>query len=121
MGLVSVSLNGRPYEISCDDGQEDHVAHLANVLDRRVSALSETVGQVGESRLLLMAGLLVADELVEARTELEILASRGAGAGLPAGSATASGAGPATDTDLAAAINGLAEQIEGIVESLKSS
>lgn len=121
MGLVSISLNGRPYEISCDDGQEEHVAHLADVLGRRVSALSETVGQVGEARLLLMAGLLVTDELVEARAELEGLASRVSGGDLPAGAAMASGGAARADADLAASVNALAQQIEEIVESLKSS
>lgn len=133
MGLVSVSLNGRPYEISCDDGQEDHVTHLADVLNQRVSALAETVGQVGESRLLVMAGLLVADELVEARAGLDNLASRLTGAGLLAssaaargaglleGSATAPGGGSAAEADLVATINELARHIEGIVESLRSS
>ena len=80
MGLVSVTLNGRPYDIACDDGQEGHVAYLADVLNSRVTALAETVGQVGESRLLLLAGLLVADELVEARNTLDQIA-RGGGAG----------------------------------------
>ena len=49
MGLVSVTLNGRPYDIACDDGQEGHVAIWPTSSTARVTALAETVGQVGES------------------------------------------------------------------------
>jgi cell division protein ZapA len=119
MGLVSVSLNGRPYDIACDDGQESHVAHLADVLNSRVVALAETVGQVGESRLLLLAGLLVADELVEARARLEQLTRDGAAQEPSAGAVvTATGL---TEAELAEMINGLAQRIEEIAERLKSA
>lgn len=118
MGLVSVTLNGRPYDIACDDGEEDHVAALADVLNSRVMALAETVGQVGESRLLLLAGLLVADELVEARAQLDQLLRSGAGEGASAGGFTATGLGEA---ELAEMINGLAQRIEEIAERLKSA
>jgi cell division protein ZapA len=121
MGLVSVSLNGRPYDIACDDGQEAHVAYLADVLNSRVMALAETVGQVGEARLLLLAGLLVADELVEARSRLEQLDREGE----PGNGATGSGAvvtsSGLTEAELAEMINGLAQRIEEIAERLKSA
>lgn len=118
MGLVSVTLNGRPYDIACDDGQEDHVAYLADVLNSRVTALAETVGQVGESRLLLLAGLLVADELVEARNQLDQLLRGGAASGSASGAFTASGL---SEAELAEMINGLAQRIEEIAERLKSA
>ncbi|HRK96538.1 MAG TPA: cell division protein ZapA [Rhodospirillales bacterium] len=119
MGLVSVSLNGRPYDIACDDGQEGHVAYLADVLNSRVTALAETVGQVGESRLLLLAGLLVADELVEARNKLDQLTRSGLAEGASDSAVvTASGL---TEAELAEMINGLAQRIEEIAERLKSA
>jgi cell division protein ZapA len=118
MGLVSVTLNGRPYDIACDDGQEGHVAYLADVLNSRVTALAETVGQVGESRLLLLAGLLVADELVEARNTLDQIARGGGVEGGSPGAFTASGL---SEAELAEMINGLAQRIEEIAERLKSA
>jgi cell division protein ZapA len=118
MGLVSVTLNGRPYDIACDDGQEGHVAYLADVLNSRVAALAETVGQVGESRLLLLAGLLVADELVEARNKLDQIARGGGAEGAQPGAFTASGL---SEAELAEMINGLAQRIEEIAERLKSA
>ncbi len=71
MPLVNVTVNGRAYTVACDDGEEAHVRELGHFLDRRVRELAESVGQVGDSRLLLMAGLVVADELSEARSELD--------------------------------------------------
>lgn len=119
MGLINVSLNGRPYDISCDDGQEEHVALLAEVLDDRVTALAETVGQVGESRLLLMAGLLVADEMVEARTELERL-TEGRDAPPMVSHLDDISVG-LTESEVAEMINGLAQRIEDIAARLKTT
>ena len=67
MSQVTVSINGRNFEIACDDGQEQRVAELAREVDRRIAELAKSVGPVGETRLLLMAGLQIADELDETR------------------------------------------------------
>ena len=75
MGEVAVTIGGRRYPVSCDDGQEEHVAKLAAYVDRRAQELSETVGRVGEVRLLLMACLVIADELADAYDELDRLQS----------------------------------------------
>ncbi len=66
MALVNVLVNGRAYTVACDDGEEDHLRELAQYLDTRVRQLVESVGQVGDARLMLMAGLVVVDELAEA-------------------------------------------------------
>ncbi len=71
MAQVKVTINGRNYEIACDDGQEAHLTRLAQYVDRRVDELVAAVGQVGDARLLVMASLLVADELSEVYTELD--------------------------------------------------
>jgi cell division protein ZapA len=85
MPLVNVLVNSRAYTIACDDGEEDHVRELGEHLDRRVRELVSSVGQVGESRLLIMAGIIIADELAEALTKLharekEIAALKSGGA-----------------------------------------
>jgi len=79
MGQVTVSINDRSYDITCDDGQEAHLAQLAAYIDRRVGELIQAVGQVGEARLLVMASLLVADELSDAFSEIEALRAAGGG------------------------------------------
>jgi len=71
MPLVNVLLNGRAYTVVCDNGEEAHVRELGQFLDKRVRELSTSVGQVGDARLLLMAGLTIADELVESLTGIE--------------------------------------------------
>ena len=66
MPLVNVLIQGRAYTMACDEGEENHVRELGEYLDKRVRELSGSVGQVGDARLLLMAGLVIADELSEA-------------------------------------------------------
>ena len=65
MAQVEVTVNGRNYGIACDDGQEDHLIELAEFVERKVSELVSAIGQVGDARLLVMASLLIADELSE--------------------------------------------------------
>lgn len=70
MGQVAITINGRNYDIACDDGQEEHLARLGLYLDQKVVDLVSNVGQVGDARLMVMASLLIADELAEAYDEL---------------------------------------------------
>jgi len=63
MPLVEVVVNGRDYQVACDIGQEDRLRELAQLFDKRVQVLASSVGQVGDARLLLMAGLVLTDEL----------------------------------------------------------
>jgi cell division protein ZapA len=66
MGQVTVPVNGRSYTVSCDDGQEGRIRRLAQYVDAKVGEFVGTVGQVGEARLLLLAALVIADELSDA-------------------------------------------------------
>ena len=67
MGQIAVVLNGRTYRLACGEGQEDRLRALADHLKAKVDTLAIEFGQVGEDRLLLMAALLVTDELFDAR------------------------------------------------------
>jgi cell division protein ZapA len=78
MAQVTIEVNGRPYTVGCEDGQEGHLAQLAGLFDRQVREVGQEVGQLGETRLFLMGALLLADELFDvqarlahAQTELE--------------------------------------------------
>ena len=73
MSNVVVTINGRSYDLTCNDGQEQHLRDLAAEIGRRVDDLAKTVGQPGEARLLLMVGLLLADELADANAETDRL------------------------------------------------
>ncbi|MEO1013886.1 MAG: cell division protein ZapA [Pseudomonadota bacterium] len=70
MARVEIQVNGRPYKVTCEDGQERRLAELARYLDRHVIELAESLGQIGEARLLLLAALTVCDELFETRARL---------------------------------------------------
>jgi cell division protein ZapA len=73
MAQVVVNVNGRPYTMQCNDGEEPHLEELGELLDSEVERIKEAVGQVGDVRLLLMAGLVVADKLAEALKRIEDL------------------------------------------------
>lgn len=62
MPLVNVMVNGRAYTIACDDGEEAHLKELAAHVDEKAREVLSSVGQVGDTRMLLMAALLIADE-----------------------------------------------------------
>jgi cell division protein ZapA len=73
MAQVTVLVNGRNYTLACEDGEEEHLTALATFIDSRVAELGRSVGQVGDARLMLMASLVVADELAVANERIEEL------------------------------------------------
>jgi len=109
MGQVSVTVNGRSYKIACDDGQEPHVEKLAAYFNDRATELAGELGRrEGDSLILVLAGLLVVDELSDARAELARLQSSAAGGGKESEST-------------AAGLAALADRIESIAERLAAS
>ena len=70
MAEVSVTINGRVYRMACDPGQEDHLARLGRELDQRIAQLRESFGEIGDTRLAVMAAIMVADELAELKRRL---------------------------------------------------
>ena len=75
MGQVSVTLNGRTYRLKCGEGEENHLIALAEYLGSHVDTMKRKFGQVGDDRLILMASLLVTDELWELRRQMQELKS----------------------------------------------
>ena len=69
MGQVSVTLNGRTYTMRCDDGEEARLIQLATYVKQRVEVVAQEFGEVGDDRVLLMAAMLIADELMLARAD----------------------------------------------------
>ena len=63
--IVTVRLNGQPYQMGCDVGQEAHIEALGRDVEAVLNQLTETVGQIGEARLLAMAALIIADKKSE--------------------------------------------------------
>jgi cell division protein ZapA len=73
MSQVVVQVNDRPYVMQCPDGEEEHLRELAKLLDAEVLRIKSNVGAVGDIRLLVMAGLMVADRLSESVKRIEDL------------------------------------------------
>ncbi len=73
MPKVDININGRLYAVACDEGQEGRVRELAGIVDSRVRQLTGPgpVGGVGETQILVLAGLMLADELSETKAALE--------------------------------------------------
>lgn len=71
MGQINVTLNGRAFRLECGEGEEDHLFELANYLGTHVEAMRQKFGQVGDDRLIVMASLVVADELWDLRRQIE--------------------------------------------------
>ncbi|MGH6958672.1 MAG: cell division protein ZapA [Caulobacteraceae bacterium] len=71
MTQVSIEVNGRSYQVGCEDGQERRLAELAATLDAQVRQVAREVGALGETRLLLMGALVMADDLAGLRAEIE--------------------------------------------------
>jgi cell division protein ZapA len=61
MPQVEITVGGRSFEVACQEGEEPFLRHAAELLDAEASALSEQIGRMPEARMLLMAGLLLAD------------------------------------------------------------
>ena len=109
MSDVTLTINRRAYKVACEDGQEDHLRGLGGLVEERVRALVDSMGQIGDQRLLVMASLLFADDakgareaLKEAQDEVDALS-----AGKKAGDEAAGAI-----EDLAARIEALAGAIE---------
>jgi cell division protein ZapA len=106
MPQVSVTINGRSYPVACDEGEEQRIRDLAQTIDAKVSAFARQVGQAGEARLLVLAALVLADELAEANEALRSVAAQA-----PAGDGVA----------LAKGVDRLAARIEAVAARLESS
>ncbi len=70
MAQVNLSVNGRIYRMACEDGEEDHVSELGERFDGAINELRGVLGEIGDQRLMVMAGILMTDRLGEAEQRL---------------------------------------------------
>jgi cell division protein ZapA len=71
MAQVSLQINGYAYILGCADGEEEHLFALAADLERRIEEIKASTGPGGEARLLLMAALMLSDELHDLREDMQ--------------------------------------------------
>jgi cell division protein ZapA len=119
MSQVSVTINGRQYRMACEDGQESHLMQLAKLLDERIGELRGKFGEVGDSRLTVMAALTVADQLSEAKQKITRIENELAA--LQDARVIAADHAQATQAAIIAALNAAAERIEGLARNLNQT
>ena len=119
MGQVSVTINGRQFRMACEDGQEGHLMNLARELDTRIEGLRKKFGEIGDTRLTVMAALTVADELSETGRRIKALEDEIAT--LQDTRVEAAERSKAAQAAVAAALSAAAERIESITKKLNQS
>ena len=62
MANVNVKFNNKDYLLSCDEGQEENLKKLANHLDLKYDELKKNLGNIGESKLLLITAIQMVDD-----------------------------------------------------------
>jgi cell division protein ZapA len=119
MPQVSVTINGRQFRMGCEEGEEPHLLRLAEDLDQRISRLRTRFGEIGDTRLTVMAALTLADELAEANAKLQRVEPELAA--LQEASVVSAEQSETTQTAVAAALNAAAERIETITRRLNQT
>jgi len=103
MANIDIEVAGRRYNVACRDGEEEHLRSVAAEVDRRAQDATAALGSLTETRQLLFAALLIADDIKEIR----------AGAGIP------DPAPPPPDPAVAQALERMASRVEAIADSLE--
>jgi cell division protein ZapA len=115
MAQVTLRINGYAYTLGCTDGEEQHLEAMAAELSNRIDGVRATAGPSGEARMLVMAGLLMADDIFELRRKLEA-----AEANPPsANGGSAAGGAPKADPKLSRKLDRVAKRAEEIAEGLE--
>lgn len=110
MARVDITLGGRHYPIACDDGQEDRVRRIAAYIDKKITTMGTLAGAT-DTHVLVMASLMLGDELFDAHSRLET--SRTA--------AAAGQGGIQEEESVAASISQLASRLESIAARLEGA
>lgn len=111
MAQVTVRINGYAYTVGCEDGQEQHLQAMAGQVEKRIDSIKALGSNSGEARLLVLASLLMADEIHDLRTELDS-ARRAPRPAAPA-------AAPARDPEFDRTLGRLALRAEEIATELE--
>ena len=119
MGQVNTTIAGRQYRLACEDGQEDHLLALAKDIDGRIIDLRRKFGEIGDTRLTVMAALMLADEMAENRQKMRQLEEEIAGLN-EAREVSAERARAASDA-VVGAFHSAAERIDGITRKLNET
>ena len=79
MPEVEITIGGRSFDVACQDGEEQYLYSAAKMLDTEAQVLVQQVGRIPEARMLLMAGLMLADKTAGLEDKLRETEDRAAG------------------------------------------
>jgi cell division protein ZapA len=119
MAQVNVTISGKTYRMACDDGQEDHLVALGDRLNQMIDMLRERFGEIGDQRLTVMAAITMADQSSE--TERRLRQVEAEIAGLEEARAAVVERQEQLEANVAAAIEAIAERVEGIAHRLNGA
>jgi cell division protein ZapA len=119
MSQVSVTINGRQFRMACEDGQEGHLMNLARDLDKRIEALRAKFGEIGDTRLTVMAALTITDALAETGARIKRLEEELAA--LQDARVEAADRAKTVQAAVTAALNAAAERVESITRKLNAT
>ena len=119
MGQVNATIAGRQYRLACEDGQEDHLLALAKDIDTRIIDLRRKFGEIGDTRLTVMAALMLADEMTETRQKFRVLEDEIVA--LREARETSADRARAASDAVIGAFHSAAERIEGITRKLNET
>lgn len=106
MAQVTLRINGYAYTLGCQDGEEKHLEAMGAEVSRRIDGVRLASGPSGEARMLVMAALLMADDIFDLRGKLEV--------------ADAASTAPKADPKLGRKLNRMARRAEEIAEGLET-
>lgn len=116
MPEVNVEINGRKYRMACEEGQQGHLIGLAERFNTHVESLKGAVGEIGDNRLTVMAGIAVLDELSEAERKIAALEEQVAV--LTQAGQDIAGELESTEAQFARKLSDAAKALEGVADSL---
>ncbi len=119
MTQIVATIAGRQFRLACEDGQEDRLQALAKDIDQRIIDLRRKFGEIGDTRLTVMAALMVEDELAEAMQKMRRLEEDVAA--LQDARLVAGDRAKAASDAVVGAFNSAAERIEGITKKLNQT
>ena len=119
MGSVNATIAGRQFRLACEDGQEAHLQALAADIDARIVELRNRFGEIGDTRLTVMAALMVADENTEIQRKLRRLEEEVTA--LQDARMVSSDRARAASDAVVIAFNSAAERLETITRKLNQS